>query len=75
MIPPARDLQGLPTVRGSGHCEPAKQSRSPSTEEIASVAPLLRNDSFLVQEERWRRGVTRNDHRKFLRLQESRDVR
>jgi hypothetical protein len=28
-----------------------------------------------VQEERWRRGVTRNDHRKFLRLQESRDVR
>jgi hypothetical protein len=28
--------------------------QSPSTEEIASVAPLLGNDSFLGEEERWR---------------------
>ena len=30
-------------------------------EEIASVASLIRNDNFLGEGERWRRGVTRND--------------
>jgi hypothetical protein len=37
----------------------AKQSRS--SQQIASVAPLLRNDSFFIREKRWRCGVTGND--------------
>jgi hypothetical protein len=37
------------------------RSNLQAVQEIASVAPLLRNDSFLGEEERWRCGDTRND--------------
>ena len=51
----------LETVTASEAKQRSSLPQSPSTEEIASVAPLLRNDSFLGEEERWRCGDTRND--------------
>jgi hypothetical protein len=48
-------------IQLAGGVDDGGNLKAGSKREIASVAPLLRNDSFLSKEDRWRCGVTRND--------------